>query len=134
MRLLMLLSVCVVVACGADPPLTVPEYAETVCGYEDEVLSGDAETWGELRSAASAALDLYDVNAPDEVQTWHDAMVASFDLFERFAREQPAGDEFNPFLLLTDPSTLARVTALEQAEEQLDDETRALLEYHGCIE
>ena len=133
MRVSVLFLVCVVVACGSDPPLTVADYAETVCGYEHGVHGGDAETWGELRGAASAALHLYDVNAPDEVRSWHDATVASFELIERFAGERPGGDDFNPFLLLTEPSTLAMVAALEEAENQLDDEVRALLERHGCI-
>ena len=130
-----MVMLAVLAGCGEDEPLTVQQYAETVCSaLGGDFIDDDVDTWGDVSSTMREGLALVDVKPPDELREYHQAQVAAAEAVLAFADDQPQKDEVNPFMFLAAPNILALGMALDVADESLDDDTRSVLVEHGCID
>ncbi len=126
--------ICVItIACSGSvsTPLTVQEYAETVCGVEES--ASDDATWGELRDIIEVEIKKYEsVTPPAELKTYHQASLAARKATRDVITDKQADETANFFEFMAEPSLMALMMVVEQAEEDLSAATYKVLEKHGC--
>ena len=115
-----MVMLAVLAGCGEDEPLTVQQYAETVCS----ALGGDFRwtlTHGEMVQHHARRSALVDVKPPDELREYHQAQVAAAEAVLAFADDQPQKDEVNDACSSLLRTSSALGMALDVADESLDD-------------
>lgn len=121
-------------ACGSEPePLTVAEYAQTVCG--DGLLSesgeGEPETNQDVLNALDELRDQFEeIDPPDGLNAFHRMKIRQIVLIERALEEEGPDDPFIPFTLLS----AALIAEADQVSvvKTMDPEIFAEMNEHGC--
>ena len=121
------------ITCAGEPkPLTVQEYADTVCGLEEDI-PGDI-TWGEYGDEVNRIIDTYeDITPPDSLKTYHQVRMAAVKSVSAIIDNKDADATVNPFEFITEPSLLGHGLAIQGAENDLDTASRQILVQRGCI-
>ena len=110
--------------------MTVAEYAAAVC---DPVDPPDDATWRQIRAKLRAGLDgTKGINPPTAVRNYHLATLAAI----KETLEATAGFDqdalVNMFELLDNEGFMAKALVLEGVRDELDAETRQILQAAGC--
>ena len=114
-------------------PLTVEEYAKAVCDSEERP---EPRTWGEAKDRTQGVIDRIDTvtDLPDEVRNYHLSTLAWMKAFLKASEGKSPNDMFNHFELAGDSDYTTTAFYAESARSDLDDETRAILKSHGCLD
>ena len=113
--------------------MTVEEYAKAVCIEEDRP---EPQTWAEARKRIQDDLDHISglLSFPEEVRGYHLATLAAMRAFLRATEEKPKGDPVNPYELALDSDYMTTMAYRDSEKSGLDEETRATLKSHGCLD
>lgn len=119
---------------GSDMPgMTVSEYAAW-CGDRETVTESDNERTNQevIEALESGIIELQAVTPPDELVSYHAAIIQVATAIKSALSIEPPEETFNPFSLLAVAIIVAPV--VEQAERGLSPETYSSLVATGCIE
>ena len=109
--------------------VTVSEYA-VWCGERGK-LEFDL-TWGETAEYYAEEIDAFgDMSAPEELKAFHAAAIAFLKAAHDFARMQDASEPFDN--AAPNDEIIARMEALIDVDDTLDEETRSQLTDVDCI-
>ena len=131
-KAVLLLVFAAIAGCGSEPePLTVEEYAATVCPAWN---TGIAETWGPAAQVAEDLRKKIDVVPPEPLEEYHQANLAYLDTLVDYAKDQPPSDATDLGAFFNDDERQDTAIRLHEAQEALSPDMRAVLQRHGCID